>query len=118
MSKTIERDDLAIALETLGRVADYAEQGGLLVVTIMETSRSNLSFKLDIRLYYNTPRGVDFLYLNWTYAQLMGAKQDQRGYVKWSGVGIDRAFEVKHNLEHLITRHLNRGVVMNHQGVY
>lgn len=116
--QTIERDDLAIALETLGRVADLAEQGALLVVSIMETSKSNLSFKLDIRLYYNTPRGVDFLYLNWTYAQLMGAKQDQRGYVKWSGVGIDRAFEVCANFEHLIVKLLDRRIQINHRGVY
>lgn len=116
--KTIERDDLAIARETLERVADLAEEGGLLVVTIMETSKSNLSFKLDIRLYYNTPRGVDFLYLNWTYAQLMGAKQDQGGYVKWNGIGIDRAFEACSNLEHLIVKLLDRRIQITHRGVY
>ena len=111
-------NDLPIALETLTRVADCAESGGLLVVTVMHTSKSNMSFRLDIRLYYATDRGIDFLYLNWMYAQLMGAKQDNGGLVKWSGLGIARDFEAANNLEALISRHLNRQVKVNFRGVF
>tara|TARA_R110000868_G_scaffold56148_3_gene174121 strand:+ start:121 stop:459 length:339 start_codon:yes stop_codon:yes gene_type:complete len=111
-------NDLQTALDTLTRVANAAESGGLLVVTVMHTSKSNMSFRLDIRLYYTTARGVDSLYLNWAYSQLMGAKQDDNGLVKWSGLGIARDFEAANNIEALIRQHLNREVKVNFKGVF
>jgi hypothetical protein len=116
---TEKRENLTSALETLKRTADKIEQdGGFLVITIKSTSKSNLSFKFDVRLYYNSGGQVDSDYLNWTYAQLMEMRQNERGEVKGGGIGIDRAFEVANHLEWLIEKHLGRTLKIRYQGVY
>lgn len=117
---TQAREDRQTALDTLARVAENAENGGFLVITIKSTSKSNMSFKFDVRQYY-TPTGsqeIQSAYLNWAYAQLMGKKQDERGNVKGGGIGIDRAFEVANNLEWLIEKHLGKTVKIRFQGNY
>tara|TARA_R110000822_G_scaffold170137_6_gene310034 strand:+ start:429 stop:575 length:147 start_codon:yes stop_codon:yes gene_type:complete len=48
----------------------------------------------------------------------MGAKQDDNGLVKWSGLGIARDFEAANNIEALIRQHLNREVKVNFKGVF
>jgi hypothetical protein len=116
---TQKREDQAIALETLGQVAKNAETG-LIVITIKSTSKSNLSFKFDVRQYYQL-EGSDktvSIYLNWAYAQLMGMKRNEHGEVKGSGYGIDRAFEVANNLEGLISDYLGKSVKIRFEGVY
>jgi Tfp pilus assembly PilM family ATPase len=110
--------DRALALETLERVAEQAERGGYLVITIKSTSKSNMSFKFDVRQYYTYEGQVISDYLNWTYAQLMGMKQNQHGEVKGSGIGIDRAFEVANNLQWLIEKYLNKTLKIRYQGIY
>jgi hypothetical protein len=117
---TQKREDRLHALDTLAHIADNAENGGLVVITIKSTSKSNLSFKFDVRQYYNPTASekIESLYLNWTYAQLMDMRQNERGEVKGSGIGIDRAFEVANNLEWLIERHLNKTVKIRFEGVY
>jgi hypothetical protein len=116
---TQKREDLTIALQTLDRTADKIEQnGGFLVITIKSTSKSNLSFKFDVRLYYSVFDKVESDYLNWTYAQLMDLRQNEQGEIKGSGIGIDRAFEVANNLEWLIQKHLDRKVKIRFGGVY
>jgi len=119
-TKTEKWEDRQTAIDTLARVAENAENGGFLVITIKSTSKSNLSFKFDVRQYY-TPTGsqeIQSNYLNWTYAQLMGMKQAPNGDVKGGGIGIDRAFEVANNLEHLIKTHLDREIKIRFQGIY
>jgi hypothetical protein len=123
MNKTERDNDLKIALSTLDQVAGWAgadnpQDRGLLVVSVMHTSKSNLSFSLDLRFYIPTLAGVDSLYLNWAYAQLMNARQDKHGLVKWHGLGIDRAFEVANNLERLISKHLDQSVKIQYRGIY
>lgn len=117
---TEKREDRLRALDTLAHIAENAENGGLVVITIKSTSKSNMSFKFDVRQYYNPTASdkVESLYLNWTYAQLMDMRQNERGEVKGSGIGIDRAFEVANNLEWLIERHLNKTVKIRFEGVY
>jgi len=123
MSKTAtqKREDLTVALQALDRTADKIEQnGGFLVITIKSTSKSNLSFKFDVRQYYQQTGSNRIVsdYLNWTYAQLMGLRRNDHGEVKGSGLGIDRAFEVANNLEGLIETHLKKTVKINYEGVY
>jgi hypothetical protein len=117
---TEARQNRQTAIDSLARVAENAENGGYLVITIKSTSKSNMSFKFDVRQYY-TPTGsqeIQSNYLNWTYAQLMDMRQNERGEVKGGGIGIDRAFEVANNLEYLIKRHLDKAVKIRYQGVY
>jgi hypothetical protein len=117
---TQARQDRQTAVDDLARVAENAENGGFLVITIKSTSKSNMSFKFDVRQYY-TPTGsqeIQSNYLNWTYAQLMDMRQTERGEVKGGGIGIDRAFEVANNLEHLIQKHLGKTVKIRFQGIY
>lgn len=117
---TQKRENYLHATDTLAHIAENAENGALLVITIKSTSKSNLSFKFDVRQYYNPTGGdkVQSIYLNWAYAQLMDLRQNERGEVKGSGIGIDRAFEVANNLEWLIERHLKKTVKINYEGVY
>jgi hypothetical protein len=116
---TERKENLETALQALDRTADKIEQdGGFLVITIKSTSKSNLSFKFDVRLYYNSGGQVVSDYLNWTYAQLMDKRQDEQGNVKGGGIGIDRAFEVANNLEWLIEKHLGRTLKIRYQGNY
>jgi hypothetical protein len=113
------REDIKQAFQTLARTADKIQNnGGFLVITIKSTSASNMSFKFDVHLYYNSLGQVVSDYLNWTYAQLMEMKQNDRGEVKGSGIGIDRAFEVAHNLERLIKNSLGIDLKIRYQGVY
>ncbi len=113
------REDMKQAFQDLRRIADNLENnGGFLVITIKSRSASNMSFKFDVRLYYNSSGQVVSDYLNWTYAQLMEMKQNDRGEVKGSGIGIDRAFEVAHNLESLIKNSLGIDLKIRYQGVY
>ena len=79
-----------------------------------------MSFKFDVRQYYSLIGSQEVYsdYLNWTYAQLMGMKQAPNGEVKGGGIGIDRAFEVANNLEHLIKTHLDREIKIRYQGIY
>lgn len=120
MATTAEKKiNLETALEALTRTADNLENnGGYLVITIKSTSKSNMSFKFDVRNYYTIENKVYSDYLNWTYAQLMDMRQNDRGEVKGGGIGIDRAFEVANNLEWLIEKHLNKTVKIRYQGVY
>jgi hypothetical protein len=116
---TERKENLETALQALDRTADKIEQdGGFLVITIKSTSKSNMSFKFDVRLYYNSGGQVVSDYLNWTYAQLMDKRQDEQGNVKGGGIGIDRAFEVANNLEWLIGKHLGRTLKIRYQGNY
>lgn len=116
---TERKENLETALQALDRTADKIEQdGGFLVITIKSTSKSNLSFKFDVRLYYNSGGLVVSDYLNWTYAQLMDKRQDEQGNIKGGGIGIDRAFEVANNLEWLIEKHLSRTLKIRYQGNY
>ncbi len=118
-TKLEQQKDIENALETLEGVASEIEDGALLVVTIKSTSKSNLSFAFDVRLYAKNSDGkIVSWYLNWAYAVLMGMRQNQRGEVKGSGIGIDRAFEVANNLEWLIEKHLNKTLKVAYQGVF
>jgi hypothetical protein len=116
---TEKKANLETALEALKRTADNLEEnGGFLVITIKSTSKSNMSFKFDVRNYYAIEGKVYSDYLNWTYAQLMDMRQNERGEVKGGGIGIDRAFEVANHLEWLIEKHLGRTLKIRYQGVY
>lgn len=113
------REDMKQAFEALKRTADNLENnGGYLVITIKGTSKSNMSFRFDVRNYYTIENKVYCDYLNWTYAQLMEMKQNDRGEVKGGGLGIDRAFEVANNLERLIKNSLGIDLKIRYQGVY
>jgi hypothetical protein len=117
---TQKRNDYLQAVDQLAHIAENAENGGLVVITIKSTSKSNLSFKFDVRQYYQQTGSNRIVsdYLNWTYAQLMGLRRNDHGEVKGSGLGIDRAFEVANNLEGLIETHLKKTVKINYEGVY
>lgn len=120
MTTKLEKEqDKKTAVEMLNRISNDLEKGGLVVVTIKGTSKSNLSFRMDVRLYATAANGeVQSSYLNWMYAQLTDSRQNDRGEVKWSSLGIDRAFEVANNLEHYVKFFTGKKITVRYQGIY
>lgn len=111
--------DLLHAQDTMNDAYELLSKGGVLVITIKSTSKSNLSFKFDVRLYWTDDKlKVQSYYLNWAYAQVMGMKQNEKGEVKGSGIGIDRAFEVANNFEHIFKTLDLDPIKVRYEGVY
>lgn len=119
MTTKTKAEDIQLALDTFRTVHELiTESGGLLVVTVKSTSRSNMSFNMDIRLYYEGNYGVTSIYLNWAYAKLKQATQNKHGEVRWSSLGTDRAFEVSQNVKGIFSSLGLEDVTVRYEGVY
>ena len=111
--------DRAMARNDLLAFINQGISGGLFVFTIKSTSKSNMSFAYDLRLYFVNKAGqVDDYFVNWSYAQMLGMKLNKRGEIKGSGCGIDRAFECVNNLEAWYERETGFKVSIPYRAVY
>lgn len=118
--QTQKEQDYKHATSILWDVKEYLQREGVVVVTIKSTSKSNMSFAFDMRLYYfdEESEQVKSLYLNWMYATLMGMTQNKYGEIKGNGIGIDRAFEASNNLQYLISSIYNENVYVRYESVF
>ena len=120
IKQTEKEKDHKHAISILWDVKEYLNREGVVVVTIKSTSKSNMSFAFDMRLYYFDEEDgqVKSMYLNWMYATLMGMRQNKFGEIKGNGIGIDRAFEASNNLQYLISSIYNENVFVRYESVF
>jgi hypothetical protein len=77
----------------------YHQKGGSLEVIIHRTSKSNLTWRYSVRLWYVNNSGlVDNLYLNYSLSLLGFGNLNKDGYLTGGGVGIERSFQIAYNL--------------------
>lgn len=100
------RPNYGQALGLLKRVYGHTQNGGLLIVNITHTSKSNMSYSSDATIYYTDTAGrVDYLSLNWMFSTLTDYKLDKNGHLKGNGCGIDRRFLLAYELQQLFAFH-------------
>lgn len=94
------------ALDLLERANKHLTNGGLLIVNITHTSKSNMSYSSDVTVYYTDTAGrVDYLSLNWVFSILTDYKLDKNGHLRGNGCGIDRRFLLAYELQQLFAFH-------------
>ena len=77
----------------------YHDKGGRLEVIIHKTSKSNLTWRYSVRLWYvNNSGEVDNLYLNYSLSLLGFGKLNKDGYLTGGGLGTERSFQIAYNL--------------------
>jgi hypothetical protein len=81
----------------------YHNKGGRLEIVIHSCSKSNLTWRYSVRLWYVTDSGlVDNLYLNYSLSLLGFGKLNKAGYLVGNGGGIERSFQVAYQLGHAL----------------
>lgn len=87
-------------LEAAKRIFEtYHQKGGTLEVIIHRRSKSNLTWRYSVRLWYVNSSGlVDNLYLNYSLSLLGFGNLNKDGYLTGNGVGIERSFSIAYNL--------------------
>lgn len=82
----------------------YHNNGGMLEVIIHKVSRSNMTWRYDVRLWYVNKAGqADKLHLNYSLSLLGFGKLNKDGYLTGNGVGIERSFQVAYQLGHALS---------------
>lgn len=78
----------------------YHNEGGKFEVIIHKTSKTNMTWRYSVRLWYVSPslELVEFWHLNYAISKLTGQKLTKDGYLTGRGIGIERSFEVVYNL--------------------
>lgn len=80
--------------------ASYHEYGGKLEIIIHKTSKTNMTWRYSIRLWFTSPNTklVDYWHLNGAIAELTGQKLTKDGYLTGNGIGAERSFQVAYML--------------------
>ena len=78
----------------------FHNEGGKFEVIIHKTSKSNMTWRYSVRLWYVSPSTnlVEFWHLNGAIAHLTGQKLTKDGYLTGNGVGTERSFQVVYEL--------------------
>lgn len=121
--KKISKEDKDSLLWTAEQIVKHMDNGGHIQVIIHKASKSNLSWQYSVYLWYANDKGqIDKLWLNWFIATMEGTKLTAVGsYVKGSGFGTERSFQVTYNLGHKLASLLNwtgeqdRGYIYTHR---
>lgn len=81
------------------KIKDKADKGGKFEVIIHKQSKSNLTWRYSVRLWYSDESGkTEHWHLNWFLSQMSNQKLTKEGYLTGYGIGTERGFEVIYNL--------------------
>jgi hypothetical protein len=89
--------------ETIGTHLD--RNGGLLLVAITGTSKTNMSYRLKVRLAYNTPNGVDVMSVTYWLASELKRNLTDDDEIRFTGLGYDRAHDVAYTIALILSRY-------------
>lgn len=88
-----EKRELA---NTIGTRLD--RDGGLLLVAITGASKTNLSYRLKIKMAYNTPNGVAIMNISYWLASELEKNMTDSDEIRFNGCGFDRVHDVAYTI--------------------
>lgn len=84
-------------------IGERLQNGGLLLVAITGTSKTNMSYRLKVDLAYTDKAGkVDTIHLNYWLAQALKKNLTDRNELKFSGLGFDRVHDIAYTIAEIL----------------
>lgn len=84
------------------------DEGGLLLVSVVSTSQSNLSYKYRVALVMSAVEYDPQLFkltLNYWLASELGVSLDKNDNLKGNGCGFDRGFDAVYTIGSILQKH-------------
>ena len=86
--------------ESIGTHLD--RNGGLLLVAITGISKTNMSYRLKVKLAYNTPNGVELMNVTYWLASELKKNLTDDDEIRFNGLGYDRVHDLAYTVAEIL----------------
>ena len=89
--------------ELANTIGNYlARNGGRLLVAITGTSKTNMTYRLKVKLAYNGENGVNVMNVTYWLASELEKNMTDNDEIRFNGLGYDRVHDVAYTIAEIL----------------